>query len=375
MRHLISGVLLLVTLAAGCTSPSDEDAPDTADPSSLPPSSPGETATGTNTSAPKAFEILHTLPNTTDDGLPWSLVAVLDEDQLLVDIESSDGHRAAFFRPSTGKEEYLSEAATGAIFAADSDENHIAWITSTADDLFTLPWELWIYDRSTRESMLLTAAPDVGVSPTPAAPDGTYPSLAAGRVYYTAVQSVKTDGTVVPAVYSVATSGGAVRVEEPGVFDGTAVGNSLFYVRAASFYDWELVTRPLQGGGEKVVAEGGSESRFSGVAVAEDGTVATQDLVNNRCTVRKWSRSAGSSTIAEGGCSKRFAYYLEATSDFISFGYIHDRGGYAPQIVTEDGAISPSSDELTARSIVGHGSIFAWTSTAKQPMTTIGRLL
>lgn len=127
---------------------------------------PSESQQPTSAAVSQTGELAHELPN----GDSWSLVAVAPHQRLIIDVREGDGHRPALIEIESGEVTYLGPPTPGAVFAADADDTHVVWIATTAQDLFTFPWTLWSYSFVSGQSRELARAPDVGVTPVPAAP-------------------------------------------------------------------------------------------------------------------------------------------------------------------------------------------------------------
>jgi hypothetical protein len=115
---------------------------------------------------------------------------------------------------------------------AAADRRYVVWVESNAPDLFTMPWVMYSHDRRSGVTRKIAEAPDVGVDPVPAVPNGTAASLHDGTVWFAAVESV--DGPAVssvnPAVYSVPADGSArMRLRVRGAHSPQVTGDSMLY--------------------------------------------------------------------------------------------------------------------------------------------------
>jgi hypothetical protein len=198
------------------------------------------------------------------------------------------------------------------VFAADLGNRRVVWVETTATDLFTFPWVMYSHDLRSGRTLRVAQPPDVGVTPVPAAPDGTAPHLAGDRVYFAAVRAVR-NGRAVPAVYSAPLDGsGVLRMEAPNGFGGAISGGDLIYQTAqpGSFRRWAIHVQALRNGENTVLAHDRS-SRFSGLAAA-DGAVMWQTLKGRTCLLQLRTADGATHQIQQGSCDTDFAYLLPA---------------------------------------------------------------
>jgi hypothetical protein len=318
-----------------------------------------------------------------DTALPgdgaWRLIDVVDDDTLLVDLPVGHLRQAALVDVSTGTRTPIGKRFAGGIHDADVNARFVTWVTSNAPDLFTFPWELYVYDRGSGRAWKLAEAPDVGVDPVPAAPNGTSPTLHGGRVYLTAVRRVLKSGRPVPAIYSVPVTGGRMRLELAGdeAYDVVATEQALYYEKSDfAFYDWVLMRKPFSGGPPVEIASGGPRNRFSGKTVSEKAVVWTEYVEHgntSHCTIRMLA--AGETVpavVKEGNCDNGFAYYPHASKDFFAYARETDHSGYVVRLYLTDGPEQiPFTFGPTMSSVVGEGRTIAWTGVRKGRATDV----
>ena len=311
----------------------------------------------------KGLELVGSVPNPLPSGERWGLVGTTPDGQIIAGVWLADDQtRPATIDPATAAVTWIGEASEGAVFAADSDARHIVWLETFSKDLFTLPWVLHSYDRRTGQTMTVAEAPDVGVDPVPAAPDGSTPSIAGDRVWLAAVE--KMDGQrPVPAIFSASlTSRTPLRREIAGAFDPKVAGNKVFYVRAdtGTFQNWRVRSRDLKTGKETVVAKGGPNSRFSGIS-ADTGALMWQEGKRDLCTVRL--RTAGGTVVplSSGNCDRNFGYYPQATSRYVSYSYSSLSVGYKAYVYDlRKATLRRLTRERLLQSPQGSGEYLAW---------------
>jgi hypothetical protein len=89
--------------------------------------------------------------------------------------------RAVKVRGSTGAK------ARQAVYG-DADTDHLVWMETTSTDLTHQPWVLLLSVRRSGVTRVLASSPE----DAPAPPSGTVPTLAEGRVYWSAAQRTRT---------------------------------------------------------------------------------------------------------------------------------------------------------------------------------------
>jgi len=263
------------------------------------------------------IDILRTLP--TGDG-EMLVLGVLDDGRLFVRagsalrLESPDGSRTT---PITLADP---DAAFG-VFGYDDDRRHLVWVTTTTDDYFHFPWQMYSLDLRTGVVRTIARHHDVGVDPPPVVPDGTRPRLLHGRVYYAAVRAVTKRGRAVPAIYSVPADGSAPpRLEVDEAYGAMTLGDELVYASSAwGFVNWELhARRPDRPASDRVIASGpGKRRRLSGWA-SDGATLVWQAKGPDGCALRFLSPELGVTTLGPDRCGPVWSHYHHVADDWVA---------------------------------------------------------
>jgi hypothetical protein len=301
-------------------------------------------------------------------GGSYSTKAVTRDGLLVVSVsrERDDRHGLALVNAKSGDIDLISAPRPGGVFAADSDDRWVVWVQSTANDLFTMPWTMYSYDRVTKRTRQIAEAPDVGVDPVPVAPDGTAPSLDRGMVYFAAVGAMDGPNTV-PYIYKVPVNGS--RAMDPVVknaFDPSAYKGELTYVRAdrGSFQNWQIQTRDLDTGTEAALATG-SSSRLSGIA-STGGTTMWQVKDNATCAIFITTEDGEPYQLSSLSCGRGngFAYFSRVTSAYAAFSIMSRRPmGYSGYLYSlADQTLYRLTDENLYQSTIGNGTTLCWTT-------------
>lgn len=114
---------------------------------------------------------------------------------------------------------------------ADADDRTIVWTETTSTDLYRDGWVILAFDRAAKKTRVLAKAES---DAAPAAPGGTVPFLAAGRVFWVAAESTGREGRPARAhIFSrdVAADEPARR-EVADAMSLTADGDTAFYVKS-----------------------------------------------------------------------------------------------------------------------------------------------
>lgn len=387
MKARKAAIAVMTGLALAACSDSSTDpraaSTETADPtaagpeSSVTPPSPSPTWTDPARilGSHRGIRVVRTLPSADGGPTVWH---VLEDGRLLV---ADDG--------ALWLEDAVSGAAApidapdaddaGSIFAADDDGRHLTWVTTAAEDLFHFPWRIYTLDLATGVAREVARHHDVGVDPVPAAPDGTQPRIHRGRVYYSAVQRLRRNGAVVPAVYSVPADGSDdARVEVAGAYGPEVLGNELVYAKSSfGFVRWTLSAQKLDRTRRtRVLASGpGRKQRLSGLA-GDGDTLMWLEKTRGRCTLRFAFADGGTRDLPRGGCGKVWASYA-VVADGIAVFSRDGRGGYRTHAYRlPDGPTYRLTAEPTWGETHTNGDIITWRPATgpQQGETLIGRL-
>jgi hypothetical protein len=232
---------------------------------------------------------------------------------------------------------------------------------------FTFPWQIYTYDPRSDTTRMVAEAPDVGVDPVPAGPDGTQPVILRDRVHYSAVKEI-VDGTVVPAVYSVPADGSEpAPVEQKGAFFPQVSGERLVTVRAdpGTFRNRSITSRRLPDvSGPIRIGHGGAASRMSGAA-SSGGTTTWQEAVRGRCRTFV-SAPDGRRSLGTGNGETEATYFPRMSSGFASFGRAAGRPGHEGFLWRlRDSRLSRFTDDRLTESPYIAGRYVVWQPVSK----------
>lgn len=366
----------------GCTGPPEDHPTQSAPPSPLAsPSSPEPAPSATWTDPEQVLgpghgiEVLRTLPSLGDGPSVWH---VLDDGRLLVE----EGGELRLEDPATGAATVIDAPDAddpGGIFEADDDGRYLTWVTSSAEDLFHFPWRIYTLDLSSGVVREVARHREIGPEPVPAAPNGTRPRVHDGRVYYSAVQRIKPNGVVIPAVYSVPADGSdAPRVEVAEAYGPELLGDELVYAKSSfGFLRWTLYARTLDHTARtRVLASGpGRKQRLSGIS-GDGSTVMWLEKDRGRCTLRFAFATGRGRDLPTGGCGKVWASFGEVAHGIAVFSR-DGEGGYRTHVCRlPDGAVYRLTSDATWGETHTNGEIVTWRP-ARGPhegATFIGRL-
>ena len=301
-----------------------------------------------------------------DDGSPWRPIAATPGGQLISAAPSVDGEGVFLIDPETGTQTTLLANHRWTVFAADANRRWVVWVMSGARDLFTMPWELWSYDRKSGNVRKVAVAPDVGVDPVPAAPDGTVPTLHKGTVYLGAVEEVPERGQPEPAIYRVPADGSKpLHKMIDHAYRPVVRGDALYYTvgPGGSFRTWDLRQRDLDSGNDESVESAKGGPRLAGVEAGSAG-VMWEERAKGRCLI-KLADDADTKpeVLVSARCGRYPRAYGQGTDRYFAFSYGRT-SGYVTYVYDEDHERLAKLDDVRGTAAKGYGNLIVWEPTA-----------
>ncbi|MBA2550579.1 MAG: hypothetical protein H0V13_05870 [Nocardioidaceae bacterium] len=259
----------------------------------------------------QGMKVLATLDRRLPDGRQWRPTGMTPDGQV-IGSAFGDSSSVVLVDPVSAEVDVISGDVDTGGYVAAAGRRYVVWVESNAPDLFTMPWVMYSHDRRSGVTRKIAEAPDVGVDPVPAVPNGTAASLHDGTVWFAAVESV--DGPAVssvnPAVYSVPADGSArMRLRVRGAHSPQVTGDSMFYSvgTGGSFRTWDLRVRDLRSGADRSLDSPEQGPRVSGGASA-GGVVMWQELQRGSCTSFIGRADGSVDTLLDAGCNRWFRY-------------------------------------------------------------------
>lgn len=309
-----------------------------------------------------------TVDKTLPTGERWLPLTATPDGQLVISVYSRSDPSAngvALLDPETDETTTIAEGQRWPVFDADVEGRWIVWTTSGGQDAFTFPWELWAHDRRTGETRKISVAPDVGVKPIPAAPNGTSPDLHEGVVYLSAAEDVPKPGRVDPAVYSVPVDGSErMRKLIDHAYDPRVTRDRLYYVvgNGGSFRTWDIRTRDLNSGQDESLRSATGGPRLAGDAAGRSA-LGWQEQADGRCRLFVSTASGSATELLSARCRQYFQYYGESTERYLSFSFNRTRG-YVPYVYDlEHRRLARVGDDAVRTSVEGYGDLMFWEPT------------